>query len=170
MDTYLVLTAAGKRTHWRQHTYVVMAACCQHVVTFGQQQLQLSVPVLPSWEGPFTRPFLVFILCQCHVCMCRRQRTQMPWSKPAGMPMCSTWNGTMWLHNPRTRYMKEVLSNEQLMGPLKTAISCFNWMGEATVPVLLLKGVAHVGSQTCVLTSCMQIMRLTWQEAKLLLP
>ena len=61
-------------------------------------------------------------------------------------------DGTMWLHNPRTRYMKEVLSNEHLMGPLKTAISCFNLMGEPAGPVFLSPGVVHAvkgGSQSC---------------------
>ena len=38
-------------------------------------------------------------------------------------------DGTMWLHNPRTHYMKEILSNQHLMGPLQTVISAFNWLG-----------------------------------------
>ena len=33
--------------------------------------------------------------------------------------------------------MKEVLSNEALLGPLKTATAVFNWMGEQ-VPMSLL--------------------------------
>lgn len=38
-------------------------------------------------------------------------------------------DGTMWLHNPRTFYMKEILSNRHLMGDLKTVTACFNWLG-----------------------------------------
>ena len=46
-------------------------------------------------------------------------------------------DGTMWLHNPRTAYIAEILRNEALMGPLRTvAISTFQ-VGHATYCKLL---------------------------------
>ena len=38
-------------------------------------------------------------------------------------------DGTMWLHNPRTRYMKDILNNSNLMGSLKTVTASYNWLG-----------------------------------------
>ena len=38
-------------------------------------------------------------------------------------------DGTMWLHNPRTAYIAEILHNEALMGPLRTVVCHFHFSG-----------------------------------------
>lgn len=34
-------------------------------------------------------------------------------------------DGTMWLHNPRARYIKEILSNENLIGSARSVLTSF---------------------------------------------
>ena len=38
-------------------------------------------------------------------------------------------DGTMWLHNPRTAYLAEMLCNEAVMGPLRTVVCHFHFSG-----------------------------------------
>ena len=38
-------------------------------------------------------------------------------------------DGTMWLHNPRTAYIAEILNNENLMGRLQTVVCHFHFAG-----------------------------------------
>ena len=38
-------------------------------------------------------------------------------------------DATMWLHNPRTAHLQAVLQDPALMGPVKSVMSCFNFLG-----------------------------------------
>lgn len=39
-------------------------------------------------------------------------------------------DGTMWLHNPRTHHMKEIMSNQDTFGVPRSVTTCFYMLGE----------------------------------------
>lgn len=64
-------------------------------------------------------------------------------------------DGTMWLHNPRAHYMKEILSNKKLFGDPKSVTTCFYMGGELTC-------VINHSRQCMLRAGFSRCLRLSW--------